>query len=53
MVGDQIFTDVMGGNLAGTRTVLVEPFRVEKGILFKLKRGIESLVFSRDFEKLR
>ena len=53
VVGDQIFTDVMGGNLAGTRTVLVEPFRMEKGVLFRLKRGIESLVFSRDFEKLR
>ncbi|MBN2248107.1 MAG: YqeG family HAD IIIA-type phosphatase [Coriobacteriia bacterium] len=25
MVGDQIFTDVLGGKLAGVRTVLVEP----------------------------
>lgn len=53
VVGDQIFTDVMGGNLAGTITVLVEPFHIEKGILFKLKRGAESLVFKRDFSKLK
>jgi len=25
MVGDQIFTDTLGGNLAGTRTLLVKP----------------------------
>ena len=25
MVGDQIFTDTLGGNLAGTRTILVKP----------------------------
>ena len=25
MVGDQIFTDTLGGNLAGTRTLLVRP----------------------------
>lgn len=53
VVGDQIFTDIMGGNAAGMRTVLVEPFRVEKGILFKLKRGAESIVFKRDLTKLK
>ena len=53
VVGDQIFTDVMGGNLAGMPTILVEPFHIEKGILFKIKRGAESLVFRRDFTKLR
>ena len=53
VVGDQIFTDVMGGNLARTITILVEPFHIEKGILFKIKRGCESLVFRRDFSKLK
>ncbi len=53
VVGDQIFTDVMGGNLAHTQTILVEPFHLEKGILFKIKRGAESLVFRRDFTKLK
>ena len=53
VVGDQIFTDVMGGNFAKMPTILVEPFHVEKGILFKIKRGAESLVFKRDFTKLK
>ena len=25
LIGDQVFTDVMAGNLAGVRTILVEP----------------------------
>ena len=53
VVGDQIFTDVMGGNFAGLKTILVEPFHIEKGILFKLKRAAESVVFKRDFSKLK
>lgn len=48
VVGDQIFTDVMAGNLAGIRTVLVEPFHIENTWTFRLKRRIESLVFHRD-----
>ncbi len=53
VVGDQIFTDVMGGNFAKIRTILVEPFHLEKGVLFKLKRSAEGLVFKRDFSKLK
>jgi len=53
VVGDQIFTDIMGGNFAKMPTVLVEPFHIEKGLLFKIKRGAESLVFKRDFSKLK
>lgn len=52
VVGDQIFTDVMAGNLAGIRTVLVEPFHLEKTWTFRLKRKVESLVFHRDYSKL-
>lgn len=53
VVGDQIFTDVMGGNFAKMPTILVEPFHLEKGILFKLKRAAESLVFKRDLSRLK
>ncbi len=53
VVGDQIFTDVMGGNFAGIRTILVEPFHMEKNVLFKIKRKAESIVFKRDFSKLK
>ena len=52
VVGDQIFTDVAAGNLAGIRTVLVEPFHLENKWTFKLKRKVESLVFHRDYSKL-
>lgn len=52
VVGDQIFTDVIAGKLAGIRTVLVEPFHLEKTWTFRLKRRVESLVFHRDYSKL-
>ena len=52
VVGDQIFTDVMAGNFAGIRTVLVEPFHLEKTWTFRLKRRLESVVFHRDYSKL-
>lgn len=52
VVGDQIFTDVMAGNLAGIRTVLVEPFHLEKTWTFRLKRNVESLVFHRNYDDL-
>lgn len=53
VVGDQIFTDVVGGNLARVKTILVEPFHLEKGILFKVKRTVEGFVFRRDFSRLK
>lgn len=52
VVGDQIFTDVIAGNLAGIRTALVEPFHLEKTWTFRLKRKAESLVFHRDYKNL-
>lgn len=41
IVGDQIFTDVLGGNLAGIMTILVEPFVLEQSRLFKIRRRLE------------
>ncbi len=52
VVGDQIFTDVLAGKFSGVRTVLVEPFHLEKTWTFRLKRKVESLVFHRDYSKL-
>jgi hypothetical protein len=52
VVGDQIFTDVMGGNISGIKTILVEPFHMEDKWTFRLKRKIESAVFKRDYSKL-
>lgn len=41
VVGDQIFTDILGGNLLGAYTILTEPYQMEKGSFFKLKRILE------------
>jgi len=49
LVGDQIFTDILGGNVYGIKTILVEPFYLEDKWTFKLKRKIEGAVFRRDF----
>jgi len=44
MVGDQIFTDVWGGNRFGARTVLVEAMEPESHWGFRLKRVLEQAV---------
>lgn len=41
MVGDQILTDIVGGNLQRMTTILVEPFELEQSPLFKIKRRWE------------
>lgn len=45
IVGDQIFTDVLGGNLVGVKTLLLTPIKLESTAGFKFKRKIERLVF--------
>lgn len=47
VVGDQIFTDIMGGNLYGCPTILVEPMRSESGPFFRLKRRVEVGILQR------
>ncbi len=43
-VGDQIFTDVMGANLAGIRTILVKPMNPKEEIQIVLKRYPEAVI---------
>lgn len=43
-VGDQIFTDVYGANLAGIRTILVKPINPKEEIQIVLKRYLEKIV---------
>ncbi len=52
LVGDQIFTDIIGGNLRGVGTILVEPFHLEDKRSFKIKRKLESVVFRRDYSMM-
>ena len=43
-IGDQIFTDVYGANLAGIRTILVQPIDPKEEIQIVLKRYLEKIV---------
>ncbi len=40
-IGDQIFTDIMGANLAGVKPILLIPIKAEDGASFKLRRKLE------------
>ena len=41
VVGDQLFTDVLGARLAGTKMIYVSPISKEESAFFKLKRMAE------------
>lgn len=45
IVGDQIFTDILGGRLAGVKTVLLTPVMPENKLSFKIRRKMEKAVF--------
>lgn len=52
VVGDQIYTDVVGGNLNKMFTILVPPFEEEKQFFLKLKRKFEKRHI-RKYKKLK
>lgn len=47
MIGDQIFTDVWGGNRFGVKTVLVTPINKSESILSKVKRPLEKIILKK------
>ncbi len=47
VVGDQIFTDVCGGNRMGFKTILVEPLSKKEFITTRIMRSLEKLVYRR------
>ena len=47
MVGDQIFTDVLGGRLAGVKTVFLTDITPEDKPFFKIKRRLERIMLKR------
>lgn len=42
VIGDQIYTDIVGGNMKGCFTILVSPFKLEETTFFKIKRFLEN-----------
>jgi uncharacterized protein len=48
LIGDQLFTDILGANLAGVYSILVDPITgVEKGFFRRIMRWFEQKVFPR------
>lgn len=52
VVGDQIFTDVLGANRCNMFAILVEPVGKKDMILTKVKRPIEQLIKKKYFKKI-
>lgn len=45
IVGDQIFTDTLGGNAVGIKTILLTPIKPETSLRFRFKRKLEKAVY--------
>lgn len=41
VIGDQVFTDIIGANLCGMKSVLLTPIEPEEGYTFKARRHFE------------
>ncbi len=50
-VGDQIFTDILGANMAGIRSVFVYPIEPEHSTFFKIKRAIEKPLLPKRYDR--
>ena len=53
LVGDQLFTDVLGGNLLGLKTILVEPLSPKEFPTTMLVRRIERLIRRRVLARVK
>lgn len=47
IIGDQLFTDILGGNFLGIKTILVDPFEPEKNVFFRVKRKLEKILINK------
>ena len=47
IVGDQMFTDVLGGKCVGVKTILLTPIKPEDGWSFKLRRRLEKWLYKK------
>ncbi len=47
IIGDQIFTDILGGNLIGIYTILVEPISAKEFWGTKINRFLENILVKR------
>ena len=47
VVGDQLFTDMLGGHLAGVKCILLTPFKTEDSWNIKIRRRIERILLKK------
>ncbi len=47
IVGDQIFTDIIGGKFVGVKTILLTPILPEPMLSFRIRRNLEKKIFKR------
>ena len=45
IVGDQMFTDILGGRLVGVKKILLTPIKPEDGWTFRLRRNLEKKLY--------
>jgi HAD superfamily phosphatase (TIGR01668 family) len=53
LIGDQIFTDILGANLCGIRSILVDPLNDKSGTLFSGIKRIAESPLRKNLSKLR
>ena len=41
LIGDQIFTDILGANLTGIKSTLLTPIQLETSLSFRIRRRLE------------
>ncbi len=51
MLGDQLLTDALAGNLMGLKTLVVPPIRDKRTAFFRFKRWLEKPVVRRYYKK--
>lgn len=49
IVGDQLFTDILGANAIGIKSILVRPVKLETGWSFKVRRYFEKKILKDRF----
>ena len=47
IVGDQIFTDIIGGNFVGIKTIMLTLIKLEDGWSFKVRRKLENKIIAK------
>ena len=51
MIGDQLFTDIWGGNRFGIKTILVRPINKKEAFISKIKRPFEKIILKHYLRK--